>query len=156
MEQTRHVMMLIPCEHHSDLVAGALDDAGDWVILPTTQGRRMGLLEYRPPEHERSCDVILGMTDAPGVAEILHTLSEAIRGKALCPNCLAYVWEANQVLLANVAVDPVCRMAVNRDQGITATHSGVSHHFCSYECRNRFLEDPAAFVRSAASTARSS
>lgn len=60
MAHTRQMMMLVSCGKHSDAVINVLDSAGveDWAILQTSQCRLMGHLEYRPPEHEWTCDVM--------------------------------------------------------------------------------------------------
>lgn len=45
------------------------------------------------------------------------------------------------------AVDPVCGMTVDPKTAATATHEGVTYHFCSEEDRAKFLKDPAAYVK---------
>lgn len=148
MTRKVQMMMIVACDIHSDAVMNVLDTQhiGDWVLLPTMQGRRMGRLEYLPPDREHTCDVFLATADTPGVARTLESLKRAIQGKHLCPNCLAFVWETSQVFLANAALDPVCGMAVNSDRALSETHAGVSYYFCCSECRNRFLESPDTYT----------
>lgn len=149
MTRKVQMMMIVACDIHSDAVMSVLDTQhiGDWVVLPTMQGRRMGRLEYLPPGREHTCDVILAMADTPGVGRTLESLTRAIQGKHLCPNCLAYVWEARQVFLANAALDPVCGMAVDSNQALSETLGDVRYYFCCAECRDRFLESPDTYTR---------
>jgi YHS domain-containing protein len=43
--------------------------------------------------------------------------------------------------------DPVCGMQVHVvPETPVAEHQGQVYHFCSHECRRRFLADPAAFA----------
>lgn len=146
--QKKQVLMLVACDVHSETVLNALDQArvSDWVILPTAQCRRMGLLEYLPSRRERSCEVIMGIADAPAVAATLDTLVRAVSHQQICPNCLAYVWETSQVRLANAALDPICGMAVDRDQALSAEYEGASYYFCTPECREQFLRAPDAYI----------
>ncbi|HOZ25760.1 MAG TPA: heavy metal translocating P-type ATPase [Hyphomonadaceae bacterium] len=45
------------------------------------------------------------------------------------------------------AVDPVCGMQVDPDQTAHhAEHEGVTHHFCSARCLERFVADPAKYL----------
>ena len=45
------------------------------------------------------------------------------------------------------AVDPVCGMQVDPDQtDHHAEHDGVTHHFCSARCLERFVADPAKYL----------
>jgi xanthine dehydrogenase accessory factor len=45
------------------------------------------------------------------------------------------------------ATDPVCGMAVDLTTSTrTVTHAGVTVHFCSDGCRERFLEEPQRFL----------
>jgi len=53
--------------------------------------------------------------------------------------------------LVTMAEDPVCRMAVEREQGISAEWNGETYYFCSRGCRAEFLENPAEFLRGAVS-----
>ena len=48
--------------------------------------------------------------------------------------------------LAGMAVDPVCKMAVESGDGPHVEHDGAIFWFCSAHCRNEFLDDPAAFA----------
>ena len=48
--------------------------------------------------------------------------------------------------LVTMAEDPVCRMAVERENGISTEWNGGTYYFCSRGCRAEFLESPAAFV----------
>lgn len=141
--------MIIPCGAHSDAAIAALDAVGvaDWAIVQTAQCRRMGHIEYRPPEHEWTCDVIMGMSDSVTVQEALDALTQAVHGKELCPDCLVYTWQAEQVLLADSAVDPVCNMAVDLEDALSVAHEGKDYFFCSQFCLDRFVKNPEAFLR---------
>jgi len=48
--------------------------------------------------------------------------------------------------LVTMAEDPVCRMAVERENGISAMWDGDTYYFCSRGCRAEFLENPAEFA----------
>ncbi len=50
-------------------------------------------------------------------------------------------------LAADLAVDPVCGMAVEPATAVaSAEHEGMTYWFCSAGCRRRFETDPSAFV----------
>jgi len=40
--------------------------------------------------------------------------------------------------MVTMAVDPVCRMAVDREQAVSAERDGVTYYFCSRGCRSEF------------------
>lgn len=82
--------------------------------------------------------------------ETLNQVARAVSDRELCPNGLAYTWPATQVLLAEVALVPVCLMVVNRDEALSVTHHGARYSFCSADCRDRFVGDPEAWVARAA------
>ena len=46
--------------------------------------------------------------------------------------------------------DPVCGMTVDRRKAVAATAGGHTHHFCSQECRQRFLAEHAEAAAHAA------
>jgi putative ABC transport system ATP-binding protein len=48
--------------------------------------------------------------------------------------------------LVTMAEDPVCRMAEERENGISDMWDGDTYYFCSRGCRAEFLENPAEFV----------
>jgi len=48
--------------------------------------------------------------------------------------------------LVTMAEDPVCRMAVERENGISTEWNGQVYYFCSRGCRTEFLENPAEFI----------
>lgn len=46
--------------------------------------------------------------------------------------------------------DPVCGMDVDPDkEGPHAEFQGTSYYFCSDHCKNKFIENPAAYVAGA-------
>jgi Cu+-exporting ATPase len=48
---------------------------------------------------------------------------------------------------ATTVLDPVCGMPVDPDQtAYHAEHQGVTRHFCSARCRERFVADPAKYL----------
>ena len=55
---------------------------------------------------------------------------------------------ASEVALAStITRDPVCGMTVDADAGKPhADHGGHLFHFCAERCRERFLDDPEAFI----------
>ena len=55
--------------------------------------------------------------------------------------------------LVTMAEDPVCRMAVERENGISTEWNGQVHYFCSRGCRTEFLENPAEFITPATAQA---
>ena len=44
--------------------------------------------------------------------------------------------------------DPVCGMTVDAATSLTTDHEGITYHFCSQHCRDRFLGDPHSFLNS--------
>lgn len=47
---------------------------------------------------------------------------------------------------ARQAVDPVCKMVVNVDDGaIKLDHGEHAHFFCSEQCKTEFLKDPKKY-----------
>lgn len=48
--------------------------------------------------------------------------------------------------MENVAHDPVCGIAVDREHAVIAEWSGNSYAFCSRGCRDDFFEEPARFA----------
>jgi YHS domain-containing protein len=42
--------------------------------------------------------------------------------------------------------DPVCGMKVNPDKASTTEYMGKTIYFCSKECKQKFLENPAAYA----------
>jgi len=44
-------------------------------------------------------------------------------------------------------MDPVCGMEVTADSEWTAEYEGVTYYFCSEACRDKFLEDPMAYMK---------
>jgi putative ABC transport system ATP-binding protein len=51
--------------------------------------------------------------------------------------------------LAAMAVDPVCRMAVEPERALAAAWDGRTYHFCSRGCRDEFLAAPRSFLAAA-------
>ena len=49
------------------------------------------------------------------------------------------------VMLAQI-VDPVCGMKIDEQTAITVDREGQTFHFCSAQCRDRFLEDPEKYI----------
>ena len=46
-----------------------------------------------------------------------------------------------------MAVDPVCGMNVAMKEGaVTTEYEGKTYYFCSEQCRDQFMEDPAAHM----------
>jgi Cu+-exporting ATPase len=53
---------------------------------------------------------------------------------------------------AGTALDPVCGMTVQiSDSALRAEHGGETYYFCSARCREKFLADPARYVKPAPS-----
>ncbi len=48
--------------------------------------------------------------------------------------------------IVEMATDPVCRMAVERDRAISAEWNGTTFFFCARGCRQEFLSSPAEFL----------
>jgi class 3 adenylate cyclase len=49
---------------------------------------------------------------------------------------------------AGLAIDPVCRMAVDERSGAgTLAYEGVEYHFCSLDCAGKFAAEPDRYVR---------
>lgn len=50
--------------------------------------------------------------------------------------------------LAGLPIDPVCRMSVDPAKGTEpVVYRGVTYHFCSSTCRDRFVADPRRYVQ---------
>jgi Cu+-exporting ATPase len=46
-----------------------------------------------------------------------------------------------------MVTDPVCGMRIDADDAVaTAEHEGTTYYFCSEDCHEAFVADPAAFV----------
>ncbi len=152
MARMVQVVMVVPCEHHTQVVMQSLDEEGirDWVVVPTQQCRLLGEIGYWPPVREHGHSVVLGMAEVAKVNGLVERLRRAVHSKGLCAECVVYSWPSEAVPLSEVAFDPVCRMAVDKHEAVSATFEGTSYYFCSEECRGRFLDSPTAFVRRAA------
>ena len=48
--------------------------------------------------------------------------------------------------LAGMAIDPVCRMAVEKDTAVTGQSNGTTYYFCSRGCEAEFLNGPEGFL----------
>jgi YHS domain-containing protein len=44
---------------------------------------------------------------------------------------------------ANMHIDPVCHMLVDDSKAFNYTHNGKTYHFCSNQCMEIFIKDPA-------------
>jgi|GEM_PF-511821 len=53
--------------------------------------------------------------------------------------------EEVQVASAKVT-DPVCGMSIDAEAAVTAEHEGQNYHFCSAQCKEKFLQHPEEFV----------
>ena len=51
--------------------------------------------------------------------------------------------------LAGIAVDPVCKMSVEKDTAVTGRLNGMTYYFCSRGCEAEFLSGPEEFVAAA-------
>jgi YHS domain-containing protein len=49
--------------------------------------------------------------------------------------------EETQMASAKV-VDLICGMSIDAEAAVTAEHEGKTYHFCSAQCKEKFLEDP--------------
>jgi putative ABC transport system ATP-binding protein len=47
--------------------------------------------------------------------------------------------------IAQLATDPVCQMAVEREKAISGEWQGQTYYFCSKGCRNEFMEAPGEY-----------
>jgi Cu+-exporting ATPase len=44
-------------------------------------------------------------------------------------------------------IDPVCKMTINKDDAAgTSTHAGVTYHFCSTACKDKYDTNPESFT----------
>ena len=53
-----------------------------------------------------------------------------------------------------MAVDPVCGMAVEGKNAVSAVWDGVTFYFCARGCQQEFLSSPAEFLSASSSTSR--
>ena len=49
--------------------------------------------------------------------------------------------------VVNMATDPICGMAIEREKAVTAERDGATFYFCSRGCRLEFLEGSEEFIR---------
>jgi adenylate cyclase len=121
----------------------AIERAGDWF------GSTINLAA-RVTSEATSGEVLLTDTVRARAGEIPGVAFHA-RGKRRLRNVPRPVvlWSATRAdqVADDLAVDPVCRMAVDprRCAGALA-HDGVEYHFCSLECAARFATEPRHFV----------
>lgn len=54
--------------------------------------------------------------------------------------------------LSQMATDPVCGMAIEREQAPHYRHDGQTYYFCSPACREEFATSPERFLRAASGT----
>ncbi len=89
MARTVQMVMIVPCELHTEAVMRALDEeeVRDWVVLTASQCRRLGEIGYRPPVREWGCGVAFGMVDAVAIGGLVERLRRAIHRKELGPDC---------------------------------------------------------------------
>ena len=48
--------------------------------------------------------------------------------------------QESRVAAGEMVKDPVCGAYVEKDSSITVRNEDVVHHFCSYECREKYLK----------------
>ncbi|HEY6469354.1 MAG TPA: XdhC family protein [Candidatus Dormibacteraeota bacterium] len=78
----------------------------------------------------------------------LHALAEVV---ALRRERIAANPAAPSAVLTGFEVDPVCGMTVDSDGAVhTAAHNGEMYCFCCAGCQERFVADPARFLRAPA------
>jgi len=53
-----------------------------------------------------------------------------------------------------MATDPVCGMAIERENAVMADRDGAAFYFCSRGCRLEFLEGSEEFTRTEAKARR--
>ncbi|MBB6237859.1 YHS domain-containing protein [Pedobacter sp. AK013] len=46
-----------------------------------------------------------------------------------------------------VPVDPVCKMKVKADASKNAVYNKITYHFCSESCKQKFVAEPAKYVK---------
>lgn len=46
-----------------------------------------------------------------------------------------------------VVVDPVCKMKVKAGSSKTTVYSKVTYTFCSESCKQKFVEEPAKYIK---------
>lgn len=142
-------VMILACDRNAASVAQMLDEAqvGDWTIVPAVQARRLGYLQHVLPRHPEGSSVIFGFGERNVITHALETLAQAERENTVCPDCVAHIWEVQQVPLSQVALDPVCDEVVDRDRAPTADYQGTHYYFCSKGCQDDFLQQPDAYLR---------
>ena len=57
------------------------------------------------------------------------------------------VFSAKPAAAETKARDPVCGMLVDISTATTAVHDSHSYFFCSRECREKFEQDPARYLK---------
>lgn len=54
---------------------------------------------------------------------------------------------AESMMEETMAVDPVCGMEVAMEGAVTAEYEGETYYFCSEDCRDQFMADPASYMQ---------
>ncbi len=49
--------------------------------------------------------------------------------------------------MQNIVIDPVCGMEIdNREAEVGSSYDAMIYYFCSVDCRDRFEENPEAYL----------
>jgi YHS domain-containing protein len=67
---------------------------------------------------------------------LIWAVRKALSGK---PQSAAHPGDSKARSAGELLRDPVCGTFVSADTAITTTARGVTHHFCSAACRDKFL-----------------
>jgi len=126
--------------HHGPAIARAGDVIGNSVNLAARVagqahgGQVLGTATIAAAARDRGVQVVdLGCFDMRNIGERVELYQ-----LDLCPQA------------AGSAVDPVCRMVVQRANAAgRLRHADTDHWFCSLTCAARFAADPARFVETA-------
>jgi YHS domain-containing protein len=148
--QTTQIVIILSCDAHAETIRRMLDEGkvGTWVVVPGEQARRAGHLQFTPWWPSTSPHVIVGFGDRAVMGQALQRIVRAVHSGTVCPSCLAYTWDAKQTMTPDLVLDPVCGMVADRQRSPHQVHEGVTYHFCSIDCRDRFAKDPERYVSS--------
>jgi Cu+-exporting ATPase len=77
----------------------------------------------------------------PAIASVIRDGQEMeVPAESVQVGDVVVVRPGGKIPTDGTVLDPVCRMAVERDQAVSAERDGVTYYFCSRGCRSEFHE----------------
>ena len=142
-------LMLLTCEKHSVAIETILDESGfpSWTHMAALQSRRSHFLQDVPRRHPDHCSVFYAFGSAESVRVAAAALAKARAAGTVCPDCVAFSWRANELMQAELELDPVCEQVVDASQSLKYEYEGKDYYFCSPECQHSFMSSPAEHLQ---------